>query len=109
VTKPTALPAWPKVPADEYGQMTCPLPACGEPLHLHREHMIALVAEQNTDHDAADAISDYWEVKCIADHVIYTSVDHAKAIDEDTTCETAVEYNHMAVHQLVHTLRGDRP
>lgn len=99
---------WPDVPCDEYGQMTCPVPGCGEPLYLNRLYSIPLIAEQGLDHEPKHAVSDSWEVECVHGHRIYNNTDLAAAIGEDTTCETAVEYDHLAVHAAVNALIGDR-
>lgn len=99
---------WADVNCDEYGQITCPIPGCEEELHLRREYAIPLIAEQEPDPGIDDAISDYWEVRCIGRHTIYTSWDHARATGGDETSETAVEYDHVAVHKAINALWGER-
>lgn len=100
--------AWPDVPVGEFDQMTCPIPGCGEELYLNRTYGIALTAQQDNCHSPRDAVSDYWEVECIGGHRIYNSPDQARAIGGDETSETAVEYDHLALHKVINQLGGER-
>lgn len=99
---------WPDVDVDEFGQITCPIPSCDEPLNLERSYSIPLIAEQDSHHAATNAVADHWTVECIAGHVLYSSADHARRTGGDELCETAVEYDHHALHQVINALGGER-
>lgn len=99
---------WPDVDVDECGQMTCPIPSCDEQLHLVRAYSIPLIAEQDDAHEPQDAVADDWRVECVGGHVLYASADHARRTGGDETCETAVEYDHLALHKVINVLGGER-
>lgn len=111
MTAPIETPpagSWPDVDCDEYGQMTCPIPSCDEQLNLERAYSIPLIAMTDGAHSIHGAVADDWRVECIGGHVLYTSTDHARRTGGDETSETAVEYDHHALHRVINMLGGER-